>query len=203
MAWEQRGSNSYYYKKEREGSKVKSVYVGRGEMAHMISKLESSSAELERLMRARRSLEANELDRAEAPLDRAIELTQLFTQAALHCKNWGLNMIPEVSRDKILAAMGQFDSELRLTEDWRNWEQNSNFMYAINYEGRHYPVKQIVSMATGVPVNNFSGGDEANDWVRLSSSQKTRVRVSNAQTLHITRRNSFKTSENLRSALDH
>lgn len=53
MGWEQRGTNLYYYKKEREGSKVKSIYVGRGEVAHMISKLESSSAELERLMRGR------------------------------------------------------------------------------------------------------------------------------------------------------
>lgn len=83
MGWEQRGKNSYYYKKEREGSKVKSVYVGRGEMAHMISKLESSSAELERLMRAKKSIEAHELQRAEGVLDRAIELTHLFTQAAL------------------------------------------------------------------------------------------------------------------------
>lgn len=62
---------------------MKSVYVGRGEMAHMISKLESSSAELERLMRAKKSIEAHELQRIENALDRAIELTQLFTQATL------------------------------------------------------------------------------------------------------------------------
>jgi predicted negative regulator of RcsB-dependent stress response len=83
MAWEQRGTTSYYYKKEREGSRVRSVYVGRGEVAQMVSKLQSSSAELEKLMRAKRSIEANELERAEATLDLAIELTQLFTQAAL------------------------------------------------------------------------------------------------------------------------
>jgi predicted negative regulator of RcsB-dependent stress response len=83
MGWEQRGANSYYYKKEREGSKVKSVYVGRGEIAHMVSQLQSSSAELGRLMRAKRSIEANELEHGEATLDRAIELTQLFTHAAL------------------------------------------------------------------------------------------------------------------------
>lgn len=83
MGWEQRGNNSYYYKKEREGSTVKSVYVGRGEVAHLISKLQSSSAELEKLMQAKRSIEANELESVEATLHRAIELTQLFTQAAL------------------------------------------------------------------------------------------------------------------------
>ena len=42
---------------------MKSVYVGRGEMAHMISQFESSSAELEKLRQAKRSIEANELDR--------------------------------------------------------------------------------------------------------------------------------------------
>ena len=62
---------------------MKSVYVGRGEVAHMVSKLHSSSAELEKLVRAQRSIEANDLERAEAILDRAIELTQLFTQATL------------------------------------------------------------------------------------------------------------------------
>ena len=36
MGWERRGSREYYYKKEREGSRVKSVYVGSGEIAHMV-----------------------------------------------------------------------------------------------------------------------------------------------------------------------
>lgn len=83
MGWEQRGNNSYYYKKERTGSSVKSVYVGRGEVAQMVSKLQASSTELEKLMRAKKAIEANEVERAEATLDRAIELTQLFTQATL------------------------------------------------------------------------------------------------------------------------
>jgi predicted negative regulator of RcsB-dependent stress response len=76
MGWEQRGNNRYFYRKERDGSQVKSVYVGRGEIAHMISQFESSSAELEKLMRTQKSIEADELERVEAALDRAIELTQ-------------------------------------------------------------------------------------------------------------------------------
>jgi hypothetical protein len=83
MGWEQRGNNQYYYKKEREGSRVKSVYVGRGEIAHMVSKLQSSSNDLEKLMRAKRLIEANKVDHVERTLDRAIELTELFTQATL------------------------------------------------------------------------------------------------------------------------
>jgi predicted negative regulator of RcsB-dependent stress response len=85
MGWEQRGNNRYYYKKEREGSRVKSVYVGRGDVAQMVSKFQASSTDLEKLMQAKRSIEANELEHLEATLDRAIELTHLFTQAALLC----------------------------------------------------------------------------------------------------------------------
>ena len=60
MAWEQRGNNSYYYKKEREGSHVKSVYVGRGEIAKMISRFQSSSSVIEKL--AGRTKTENEIE---------------------------------------------------------------------------------------------------------------------------------------------
>jgi hypothetical protein len=83
MGWERRGNHDYYYRKERDGSRVKSTYVGRGEMAHMISKFESSSAELERLMRAKKSIEVQEVERMEAAIDRAVELGRLFTEATL------------------------------------------------------------------------------------------------------------------------
>jgi hypothetical protein len=83
MGWEQRGSNSYYYKKERDGCRVRSTYVGRGEVAHVVANFESSSAEIEKLLRAQKSIEAGELKRIEDTLDRAVELVQLFTQATL------------------------------------------------------------------------------------------------------------------------
>ena len=83
MGWERRGNNQYYYRKERDGSRVKSTYVGRGEMAHMISKFESSSAEIEKLLRVKKLMEAQEVERIEASLDRAVELVQLFTDATL------------------------------------------------------------------------------------------------------------------------
>jgi len=83
MGWEQRGNNRYYYKKERDGSKVKSVYVGRGEVAHMISKLQSSSAVIERFARTMKSPEAINQEKAEAALEQATDLIQLITQASL------------------------------------------------------------------------------------------------------------------------
>lgn len=83
MGWEQRGENRYYYRKERSSTSVKSVYVGRGEMAHMISKFEASSGEVEKLLRVKKLMEAQEAQRIEATLDRAVELVQLFTEATL------------------------------------------------------------------------------------------------------------------------
>ena len=83
MGWEKRGTKRYYYRKERSGASVRSICVGRGEIAHLISDFESHSTELENLMRAKKSMEAHELERVETTLDRAVELVQLFTQAAL------------------------------------------------------------------------------------------------------------------------
>ena len=80
MGWEQRGNNRYYYKKEREGSKVKSIYVGRGEMAHMISQFQASSTVLERLTRAKQAVELN---KTESVFELAVELIQMVAHAAL------------------------------------------------------------------------------------------------------------------------
>jgi hypothetical protein len=82
MGWENRSGRLYYYRKEREGSRVKSVYVGRGEIAHMVSQFQKSSAIVERLTRAQ-TIESFESQKAEAALSQAVELIQLFTHATL------------------------------------------------------------------------------------------------------------------------
>jgi hypothetical protein len=82
MGWERRGSNSYYYRKERDGSRVRSVYVRRGEIAHMISQIQSSSPLLERLARTMKSPAVVKQEKAEAALEQALDLIQLVTQAA-------------------------------------------------------------------------------------------------------------------------
>ena len=101
MGWEQRGNNRYYYKKEREGSRVKSVYVGRGEIAHMIARIQSTSPLLESVARSLRSPEQINLDKAEAALKQATELIELITRATLlvagfhtHKRQWRRTRIP-------------------------------------------------------------------------------------------------------------
>src|SRR5690242_17374589 len=71
--------------------------------------------------------------------------------------------IPPVPSSAILDAMRRFDKKLRGSPEWVGWEQNKAHLYAIEHEGNRYPVKQIVSMATGMPVSEFSGGKAAGD----------------------------------------
>jgi hypothetical protein len=83
MGWERRGKYSYYYRKRREGSRVKSAYVGRGDLAQMVSQIQSSSPFLERLTRTVKSPETVKLEKADAAMEQAIDLIQSVTQATL------------------------------------------------------------------------------------------------------------------------
>lgn len=80
-------------------------------------------------------------------------------------------MIPDASREEIQHALERFDRELRDGDEWRDWEDNANHKYAIEHDGRRYPVKQVVSLATGTPRSSFSGGDEANRFAEQRGFQ--------------------------------
>ena len=83
MGWERRGAHSYYYRKQRDGSTVKSTYCGRGEIAHMISQIQGSSPLLEKLARSLRSPEAVRQEKAQAALAEVGDRIRILTQAAL------------------------------------------------------------------------------------------------------------------------
>ena len=53
--------------------------------------------------------------------------------------------IPSVPAEALREAMERFDRELRPTANWVNWEQDRRHRYAIEDDGRRYPVKQIIS----------------------------------------------------------
>lgn len=75
-------------------------------------------------------------------------------------------MIAESTYENVLKAMEQFDQSERSSAEWWGWENKQNHKYAINYSDKLYPVKHIISLATGTPVNSFSGGDEANSYIK-------------------------------------
>jgi hypothetical protein len=72
--------------------------------------------------------------------------------------------IPDSTRDTIIEAMHRFDQDLRHTAYWQKWTEDTTYKYAIEYEQRSYPVKKILSLATGAQVDEFHGGEEANSY---------------------------------------
>jgi hypothetical protein len=72
-------------------------------------------------------------------------------------------VVVQVKRERILAALKEFDRKFRSSED------DSGTRYAVEEAGRPYPPKRILELATGIPRNKFYGGKPSND-VRPSSS---------------------------------
>jgi len=66
--------------------------------------------------------------------------------------------IPKVDPWQIINAFKAFDSEYRSSNDWIGWETRKTQKYVIRYEGRLYPPKMIISLATGLSRSEFSGG---------------------------------------------
>ena len=73
--------------------------------------------------------------------------------------------IPPVDRDTLLKALEEFDTNLRASEQWINWEQNKAQIWSLEEGQKRYPPKKIVSIATGKPVGDFSGGPETNNYL--------------------------------------
>jgi hypothetical protein len=69
MGWETRNGRSYYYRKEREGSRVRSVYVGGGETASLIAQLDALQSDEREGKRALARLEREGWQEQEAELD--------------------------------------------------------------------------------------------------------------------------------------
>ena len=67
-------------------------------------------------------------------------------------------MIPKPEPEKIRLAFERFDTELRSTPGWATWERNQNHRFAIEVNGRRYPVKEILALASGQSASTFSGG---------------------------------------------
>jgi hypothetical protein len=58
----------------------------------------------------------------------------------------------------ILAAIRAFDAEYPNTNDYKHWLERRNYKYVLLYEGKKYPPKRILSMATGTLWQEFEGG---------------------------------------------
>jgi hypothetical protein len=62
----------------------------------------------------------------------------------------------EVTRDQILKGMDEFD------RDYRGEVPDTGKLWFVNERGKQYPPKYALSLGTGIPRNEFSGGGQTN-----------------------------------------
>jgi hypothetical protein len=74
--------------------------------------------------------------------------------------------IPDVSAEKIMDAVQEFDRSFRDSVEYRDWESKGNYRHALVVGERRYPPKKILSLATGISTREFSGGPEANGYLK-------------------------------------
>jgi 5-methylcytosine-specific restriction protein A len=74
-------------------------------------------------------------------------------------------VIEPVERSVIEMALKKFDEELRESVEWLGWELRKAQRHAIEFDGRLYPPKKIISLATLMPVSQFSGGFQSNNYL--------------------------------------
>jgi MoxR-like ATPase len=85
--------------------------------------------------------------------------------------------LPQITADRIDEALAQFDREERDLPKWKGWEERESYKHAISKNDRLYPPKEILALATGLPVSEFSGGPETNDYLRQRGFQIEPLRL--------------------------
>jgi len=83
MAWEQRGSNLYYYRKKRRGRQVISEYVGGGPLAQLFSDLDQEERYERKQTRAQWQKQKQEVRSVESDLVQLHEITTSLVKATL------------------------------------------------------------------------------------------------------------------------
>lgn len=71
-----------------------------------------------------------------------------------------------VSRDDVLRVLRRFDEDFPDTNDYDQWLDKGNYKYALQYGGKLYPCKHVLSEASGLQIRSFSGGEQTNRVLR-------------------------------------
>jgi hypothetical protein len=74
--------------------------------------------------------------------------------------------IPQVSTADILQAIRQYEAQSEASNVLTNWQKNKAYKFGLSHEGKLYPMKAIISLATGRDVSSFSGGPESIKYIR-------------------------------------
>ena len=67
-----------------------------------------------------------------------------------------------VTRQQILNALHEFARQYPDTNSYENWLDKGTYKYVLRFDGRLYTPKYILSLVTGIPTTDFSGGEQTN-----------------------------------------
>jgi hypothetical protein len=81
MAYESRGNKRYYYRKKRKGSHVLSEYVGSGELADALSKLDALEQQQREIENEKQRLQRAEIEGVDDEIDAACDLNRAVVDA--------------------------------------------------------------------------------------------------------------------------
>ncbi|MBK8902101.1 MAG: hypothetical protein IPM53_13020 [Anaerolineaceae bacterium] len=67
-----------------------------------------------------------------------------------------------VTRDAVLRALRKFEQDYPDTNDYDSWLEKKNYQYAVQFNGRLFPPKYILSEVSGTSTKEFTGGEQTN-----------------------------------------
>jgi 5-methylcytosine-specific restriction protein A len=67
-----------------------------------------------------------------------------------------------ITKEQIQKALAGFRAQYPDPDDFDNWLQKRSYKFAIRLDDRLYPPKHILSVVTGIPTTDFSGGEQTN-----------------------------------------
>jgi hypothetical protein len=91
MGWERRKGSSYYYRKERSGGRVKSVYVGTGLIASLGADLDTREKAKKDAEREAFRHEVERQNVIDSQIDEVCRMTEMLTRAALIASGFHLH----------------------------------------------------------------------------------------------------------------
>lgn len=69
---------------------------------------------------------------------------------------------PAVEKKAIERALGRLDEEFRDQSEWAGWDSATTHQFAIRVEGKLYPAKKIISLATDIAARDFTNQKSTN-----------------------------------------
>lgn len=67
-----------------------------------------------------------------------------------------------ITSQDVVGVLEEFQAKYPNPASYRNWLQNQTYKYALEYQGRLYPPKYLLSQVTGIDSSEFSGGNLIN-----------------------------------------